>query len=57
VNGLGNAWKKEKNFDWAPVLQFCKIYLQDTRFVSGQLVISDDGWNADAQWVMVPSRA
>jgi len=50
--GFDEAWKKQKTFDWKPVLDYCLHTLQSDKFYSGQLSSKDDGWGATFDWVV-----
>jgi hypothetical protein len=52
LNAFGEAWKKEKSFDWEKVLSYCLTYIKDERFYSGQFQIKNDGWGASPDWVI-----
>ncbi len=52
LNGFREAWKNKKSFDWKKVLDFCKAYISNEKFYSGQLSLENDGWNATAEWVI-----
>lgn len=52
LNAFGEAWKKEKSFNWNNVLNFCLSYINDERFYSGLLQNQNDRWGATADWVV-----
>lgn len=52
LNAFGEAWKKNKSFDWEKVLTYCLQTLKSEKFFSGQLKIETDTWNATADWVV-----
>lgn len=49
INGYSEAWKKERRFDWAPVLDFCRSYISSPKFYSGELVIDNSGFRIRPQ--------
>ncbi|MBS1685533.1 MAG: DUF4935 domain-containing protein, partial [Bacteroidetes bacterium] len=43
INGYREAFGKKKNIDWAALLAFCKSYISNPRFYSGELKIDNSG--------------
>lgn len=52
LNAFGEAWKKQKPFNWDKVLHYCLYTLKSEKFYSGELKIENDTWNATAEWVV-----
>lgn len=52
LNAFSEAWKKKKTFDWERVLSYCLAYINDPKFYAGHLKAENDGWNANADWVV-----
>lgn len=52
LNAFGEAWKKQKTFNWANVLQYCLHTIKSKKFYSGELKIENDTWNATEDWVV-----
>ncbi len=50
-NGLREAWKNKKSFNWEKVLNFYKEYITNEKFTTGQFSLENDGWGATADWV------
>jgi hypothetical protein len=51
LNGLAEAWKKQQSFDWEKVIDFCKQYIEQPAFSSGELKQAGDSWKADSEWI------
>jgi len=49
---FGEAWKKQKVFDWEKVLSYCLNTLKNPKFYSGELKTENDSWNATTDWVV-----
>lgn len=52
INGFRDAWKDNKMFNWVNVLNFCKLYILNNKFYSGQFSLQIDGWQATSEWVV-----
>ena len=52
LNAFGEAWKKQKAFNWEKVLLYCLHTLKSKKFYSGELKVENDTWNATADWVI-----
>jgi len=52
LNAFGEAWKKQKAFNWEKVLRYCLNTLKSKQFYSGELKVENDTWNATADWVV-----
>lgn len=52
INAFGEAWRKNKSFNWEKVLLYCLYTLKSEKFHSGALKIENDTWDATAEWVM-----
>lgn len=52
LNAFGEAWKKQKAFNWEKVLHYCLHTLKSDKFYSGELKTENDTWNATADWVV-----
>lgn len=52
LNAFGEAWKKQKAFNWEKVLRYCLHTLKSEKFYSGELKVENDTWNATADWVV-----
>lgn len=51
LNAFGEAWKKQKRFNWEKVLRYCLQTLESEKFYSGELKVENDTWNATSEWV------
>lgn len=51
-NAFGEAWKKQKTFDWEKVLNYCLTTLRSPKFYSEKLKIENDDWYAKSDWVV-----
>lgn len=52
LRAFGEAWKKQKNFDWEKVLQYCLKTLENPKFYSEELAVENDDWHAKSNWVI-----
>lgn len=52
LNAFGEAWKKQKTFDWEKVLQYCLNILKNPKFYREELKIENDDWHAKSDWVV-----
>lgn len=52
LNAFGEAWKKQKTFNWEKVLQYCLSTLKSPKFYSEELKIDNDDWHAKSDWVV-----
>ncbi|MDD3739457.1 MAG: hypothetical protein PHP31_09220, partial [Lentimicrobiaceae bacterium] len=52
LNAFGEAWKKQKAFNWEKVLQYCLSTLKSPKFYSGELKIENDDWQANSDLVV-----
>lgn len=52
LNAFGEAWKKQKAFNWEKVLRYCLHTLKSKKFYSCELKTENDTWNATADWVV-----
>lgn len=52
LNAFGEAWKKQKKFNWEKVLNYCLQTLESKSFYSGELKVENDSWNATEDWVI-----
>ncbi len=52
LNAFGEAWRKQKGFNWDKVLRYCLYTLKSEKFYSGELKVENDSWNATADWVV-----
>lgn len=52
LNAFGEAWKKQKPFDWEKILKYCLTTLKSDKFYSGELKAENDTWSATADWVV-----
>ncbi|MBN1252687.1 MAG: hypothetical protein JXA16_11165 [Bacteroidales bacterium] len=52
LNAFGEAWKKQKAFNWEKVLFHCLSLLKSSNFYKGELKIENDNWNATPDWVV-----
>lgn len=50
INGLTNAWKDNKDFNWSNVLSFCKRYITTSAFENNELFVEND-LRADKSWI------
>jgi len=46
------SWENIKCFSWHKVLLFCRNYIKNENFYSGNLKINDDGLNVNSDWVV-----
>jgi hypothetical protein len=51
ADGIREAWKDKKLFDWERVLKFFKDYISSEKYLSGQLRSNSDGWGPNQAWV------
>lgn len=52
LNAFGEAWKKQKTFDWEKVLHYCLTTIKSPKFYSDELQIQNDDWHAKSDWVV-----
>ena len=52
LRAFGEAWKKQKTFDWEKVLQYCLTTLKSPKFYSEELKIENDDWYVKSDWVV-----
>jgi hypothetical protein len=52
INAFGEAWKKQKTFDWEKILRHCLQTLKSEKFYSEELKVENDTWNATSDWVV-----
>lgn len=52
LNGFRGSWKNGETFNWLKVLSFCKEYILNPRFISGELHLENDTWGATQSWVI-----
>lgn len=52
LNAFGEAWKKQKTFNWEKVLQYCLTTLKNPKFYGEELKIENDDWHAKSDWVV-----
>ncbi|WP_028788075.1 PIN domain-containing protein [Terrimonas ferruginea] len=51
LNGLIEAWKNKQSFDWEKIIDFCTDYIDQPKFISGELKQAADSWHADSEWI------
>lgn len=50
--GFSGAWRKQKEFNWKNVLEFCLAYIKNEKFYQEGLMANWDDWPATSDWVV-----
>lgn len=50
--GITTAWRNLVSFEWKPVLEFCKEYVQSEQFIKDKLNLTDDSVRSKKEWVL-----